>query len=272
MNSTDLFDSVLSCRDRGLVYASKWSAQMLHSISTNSSSSPAVSLATSPRKYSPDLLLAQVFHSTGEYARAADVLKNSTSADPVAVFLQHYSLLLALSLRTEEQMSPTFSTTITPSHALLISLHEKTSKLVSSSTPLASDPWILYLHALVESKLVQKDKAGIVDLLIRSIKQYPYNWSAWELLAKSCGMDEALFTRVLECIDEKNPILPFFILSLGVDKNAPPRGYDQALDQLLEAYPTSGIVKSLSAITSYNNRGTLFLNIPFDMYNRVSRS
>jgi anaphase-promoting complex subunit 8 len=41
----------------------------------------------------------------------------------------------------------------------------------------------------------------------------------------------------------------------GLDKTTSPAGYEKSLDAMLESYPNSEIVKSLSAITAYNNRG-----------------
>jgi hypothetical protein len=98
----------------------------------------------------------------------------------------------------------------------------------------------------------------IVSLLVESVNEYPFNWSAWELLASSCGSaDHELLNDVLGKIDGTSPVRPFFVVHVGLNQTTPPPPplFNEALDYLLATFPESGLVKSLSAITYYNNRG-----------------
>jgi anaphase-promoting complex subunit 8 len=113
-----------------------------------------------------------------------------------------------------------------------------------------------YIYALVKSKFnPHKNSNIIISLLVESVNEYPYNWSAWELLASSCGSDHESLNEVLGKIDGTSPVRPFFVVHVGLNQTTPPPLFNEALDFLLSSYPESGLVKSLSAITYYNNRG-----------------
>ncbi|KAK6163820.1 hypothetical protein DH2020_000684 [Rehmannia glutinosa] len=132
-------------------------------------------------------LLAKSYFDCREYRRAAHVLRDQTSKK--AVFLRCYALYLAGEKRKEEEMIE-LEGPLGKSEAVnreLVSLERELSTLRKNGT---IDPFGLYVYGLV---LKEKGSENLArSVLVESVNNYPWNWSAWSELQTLCTTIEAL--------------------------------------------------------------------------------
>ncbi|XP_027124895.1 anaphase-promoting complex subunit 8-like [Coffea arabica] len=132
-------------------------------------------------------LLAKSYFDCREYRRAAHVLREQTSKK--AVFLRCYALYLAGEKRKEEETME-LEGPLGKSDAVnkeLISLERELSGLRKCGT---IDSFCLFLYGLV---LKEKGNEGLARVvLVESVNNYPWNWSAWSELQSLCTTVEIL--------------------------------------------------------------------------------
>ncbi|CAA0826765.1 Anaphase-promoting complex subunit 8 [Striga hermonthica] len=226
---TELRSAVRHLSDRGLYSAAKWAAEQLMGIEQDPSKHPpshtrfqrgsssirrryrtagpadasatpsgGVSYVTTPtmsvpEEYDYDMmdgdfyLLAKSYFDCREYRRAAHVLRDQTGKK--AVFLRCYALYLAGEKRKEEEMieleGPLGKSDAT--NRELVSLERELSNLRKNGT---IDPFGLYVYGLV---LKEKGTENLArSVLVESVNNYPWNWSAWSELQTLCTTIETL--------------------------------------------------------------------------------
>lgn len=199
--------SVQNCKIRGLKQSSKWSAQLVLAIDVkerNIVDSSRLIIASFSQEDDDRIELAKSYFDCGEYRRASEVFTlDNISHSNIAYFLHFYSLYLdGERIKQEKKTSEDGICTKNPHLSLLYSCmkirYEKDMM----------DGYELYLFGMVlmamqrieptcnESENPNNSLYGIGDfelnaksILIKSILQCPYNWSAWLDLA-TCDCTE----------------------------------------------------------------------------------
>ncbi|XP_026436292.1 anaphase-promoting complex subunit 8-like [Papaver somniferum] len=147
-------------------------------------------------------LLAKSYFDCKEYRRAAHVLRDQTGKK--AVFLRSYSIYLAGEKRKEEEVIE-LDGSLGKSDAVnneLVSLERELSAQRKNGT---IDPFGLYLYGVVLKEKGRKDLARTV--LVESVNNYPWNWSAWSELQCLCTTND-----ILKNLDLKNHWMKDFFL------------------------------------------------------------
>lgn len=126
-------------------------------------------------------LLAKSYFDCREYRRAAHALRDQTGKK--AVFLRCYALYLSGEKRKEEEIieleGPSGKGDVVNNE--LVSLERELSALRKSG---AIDSFGLYLYGVVLREKGREDLARTV--LVESVNNYPWNWSAWTELQSLC--------------------------------------------------------------------------------------
>ncbi|KAJ3156438.1 hypothetical protein HDU89_004220 [Geranomyces variabilis] len=219
----DLREGSEQCRKRGLLQAGNWAAEQLVTVVSDSSTTTAMDVGSSPAtvliesvehpEVEPILSyeeedacnLALSYLHRREYKRAAQLLRmpygpNGEKPDPRSGFSSMRSLFLRLYATFEdgEQIVATQnlkSDVMVQPHGQNPRLHEILSELNQREDEL--DSFCLYLQGLVYIRLRVIRKARVA--LLRSLQKNPYNWSAWEEVAKipaSAGEAVALLSEL----------------------------------------------------------------------------
>ncbi|KAI3997641.1 hypothetical protein MKX01_011058 [Papaver californicum] len=147
-------------------------------------------------------LLAKSYFNCKEYRRAAHVLRDQTGRK--AVFLRSYAIYLAGEKRKEEEVIE-LDGSLGKSDAVnneLVSLERELSTQRKNGT---IDPFGLYLYGIVLKEKGRKDLARTV--LVESVNNYPWNWSAWSELQCLCTTND-----ILKNLDLKNHWMKDFFL------------------------------------------------------------
>ncbi|RAL52451.1 unnamed protein product [Cuscuta campestris] len=131
-------------------------------------------------------LLAKSYFDCREYRRASHVLRDQKSKK--AVFLRCYALYLAGEKRKDEEIierEGSLGKSVDAVNQELVSLDRELSTLHKNGT---IDSFCLYLYGLV---LKQKGNYNLArTVLVESVTNYPWNWSAWaELLSLSTTIE-----------------------------------------------------------------------------------
>ncbi|XP_048229235.1 anaphase-promoting complex subunit 8 isoform X2 [Ricinus communis] len=137
-------------------------------------------------------LLAKSYFDCREYRRAAHVLRDQNGKK--SVFLRCYALYLAGEKRKEEEMIE-LEGPLGKSDAVnreFASLEREFSTLRKNGT---IDPFGLYLYGLVLKEKGNQNLARTV--LVESVNNYPWNWSAWSELQSLCATAEILNSLTL---------------------------------------------------------------------------
>jgi anaphase-promoting complex subunit 8 len=200
---------------RGLVYASRWAAELLLALPPRSAEDEVA-----PAHHRPcnDLLkptssvqldqddtytLAKAYFDSKQYRRCAGLLSRSKeqareltdyTETSAATFLRCYALFLSAEKEVALDGVPD-SVSAARSTA---DLHRLRADLATED-----DPHCMYLLAVVNSKLDLGATDGTVrKLLIKSVTTFPWNWDAWKRLAATVAdADEANFVFEEVCRD-----------------------------------------------------------------------
>ncbi|KAF9164063.1 Anaphase-promoting complex subunit 23 [Actinomortierella ambigua] len=99
----------------------------------------------------------------------------------------------------------------------------------------AMDSFCKYLYAIVLAKRNRKQHAAAV--LVESVQQYPYNWSAWLQLSACVPSHEAMF-----------------LLHVGMESFNGEEEFEARLDELYRTFPRSAYMKEQRAMALYHAR------------------
>ncbi|MQL89598.1 hypothetical protein Taro_022172 [Colocasia esculenta] len=189
-------------------------------------------------------LLAKSYFDCKEYRRAAYVLRGQTSRK--SVFLRCYALYLAGEKRREEEMieleGPMGRSDVC--NRELVHLEKELSALRRSG---AIDSFSLYLYGVV---LRDKGCESLArSVLVESVNNYPWNWSAWSELQALCTTPDILNNLNLK----NNWMKDFFIASAYLELKM----YNEALakyEHLLGIFLFSDYIQAQIATARYNLR------------------
>lgn len=122
--------------------------------------------------YSPKVVLAKSYFDCREYDRCAEVLVHEPSS--LAVFLRLYAKYIAGEKRCEEEKEGILSPKDNgqPSREI--------SEIIYSIEQCEfhqTDPFLLYLYGIALRR--QKFDSRALQVLVKSVNLFPYNWSAW---------------------------------------------------------------------------------------------
>ncbi|KAI5121571.1 hypothetical protein M0805_000751 [Coniferiporia weirii] len=284
---TALRRAVKDCSDRGLYYASKWASELLLAIPAEHRKAAGSAQATTAMDLDADaelevdeqdtLAAARALGEAKEHMRASRLLGECRSAR--GRFMRWYFDFLAEEKRALRDWHNLDCKTCLPFLVMLVARvyadlskdslaqNTKTShvpyqppvpvnihilellEMVSDET----DPWLLFLKALFLKRLARKEEA--VEAAILSIKGYPWNWSAWLLLA-SCMGDRDELGAIIPLIDvpSDHPLIEFFKMKVIVDLHAPVEEDLIVCEYLLGAnfFPRSAWLMGLRAAILYH--------------------
>jgi anaphase-promoting complex subunit 8 len=129
--------------------------------------------------HSSKFILAKSYFDCREYDRCARTLQHETS--PLALFLQLYAKYIAGEKRREEDKEGILSPkdNAYPSRVISDIVH------AIEESSYQEDPFLLYLYGVTLRK--QNFDSRALEVLVKSVTVFPYNWSAWLELRDCLG-------------------------------------------------------------------------------------
>ncbi|PRP73557.1 phosphoenolpyruvate carboxykinase [Planoprotostelium fungivorum] len=239
--SSELRSSITFLSERGLIQATRWAAEFLHSIKddTDEGTDAKVTVSQDDSLF----LLAKSYFDLREFYRVAHYLTNSTSSK--ARFLELYSLYLAGEKNKEEQQkSDAINPELQRIRVRLQDSYENDKKNM--------DSFLLYLYGVVLKASKMKSQAQVI--LIESVNLYPWNWSAWlELASLFSEVDatsqlSATKGKLKECVMKE-----FFMAHLALELQQNEEA-SELYEGLRSQFPNNDYVLSQIATANYNSR------------------
>ncbi|KAJ3504401.1 hypothetical protein NLJ89_g7952 [Agrocybe chaxingu] len=254
------------CLDRGLVVAAKWSSQLLLSLppakrvppqmsralSVFSTSTPARSQSPQPptsfagHSPIPSRILTQpnLSATPGPSTQTPQVKARSDDARSSEKILESEDEDAFVAARACFEARDFL-------HAAHLLKDCKSSKskflqiyyLVKDS----NDPWLLFLKALLFSRLSRREQA--IECALLSIAGFRWNWSAWTLLGSCIGDGEELIP-----LPSDHPLVQLFQIKTLNELHNPSENEIQLCDRLLseDFFPNSLWIMSMKAQTLYH--------------------
>ncbi|KAF9126726.1 Anaphase-promoting complex subunit 23 [Mortierella sp. 14UC] len=279
-----LREAIQACNERGLYFAARWAAEALNGLPAINSEefkdtqmpttrSTAAAAATTPSQsyvsmYAEELgldpttglpagmftaeydtyLMAKTFFDLKEYDRCSSILERCESNK--SRFLRLYSKYLVGEKRREQDTREVLGP-LDNGMAVNKEIEKIDTELAEGYQAGTLDAFCKYLYGIVLIKRQRKNLA--MTVLIESVNQYPYNWSAWLELG-SCLPSLPAITKI-------KPSLPvsfmttYFLLHTTLEFFS----YQQEegvvwLEELMDAFPRSAFVKCERALALYNSR------------------
>ncbi|KAG0315645.1 anaphase-promoting complex component apc8 [Dissophora globulifera] len=269
----ELREAIQACNERGLYMAVRWAAEALNGLSPpdpsdlRRTSAKASDRRGSATKYTADLaldsamassgadlsdfdtyLMAKSFFDLKEFDRCASVLEGC--AGNKSRFLRLYSKYLVGEKRREQDTREVLGP-MDNGMAVNKELEKIDSELADPYESGELDAFCKYLYGIVLIKQQRKSLAATV--LLDSVKQYPYNWSAWLDLG-SCLPSYAAVAKIeseLPASFMTTSFLTHVTLERFSDQDESGAAWLQTLS---DAFPKSAFVKSQRAIALYHAR------------------
>ncbi|KFH62526.1 hypothetical protein MVEG_11919 [Podila verticillata NRRL 6337] len=273
-----LREAVQACNERGLYFAARWAAEALNGLpplasddssdtratrsSTTSAGQRFVSAWTKDLELNANIevetdrasmeeydtyLMAKTFFDIKEFDRTTATLKDCSSHK--SRFLRLYSRYLVGEKRREQETREVLGA-LDNSMTISKEIHGIEEELSQGYRSGTLDAFSKYLYGVVLIKMQQKSQA--LDVLIDSVNQYPFNWSAWKDLG-SC----------LSTPDDTSAIVPrlpaifmtdFFLAHVNnTEQNNHQELVTEHLNELAKLFPTSALVKSGRALSYYHS-------------------
>ncbi|KAG0375113.1 Anaphase-promoting complex subunit 23 [Mortierella sp. AD032] len=280
-----LREAIQACNERGLYFAARWAAEALNGLPaidsdeskdsgmpTTRSAAAAITATTTSQHYnsmySEELgldattglpaemytaqydtyLMAKTFFDVKEYDRCSSILERCESNK--SRFLRLYSKYLVGEKRREQDTREVLGP-LDNGMAVNKEIEKIDTELAEGYQAGNLDAFCKYLYGIVLIKRQRKNLA--VTVLIESVSQYPYNWSAWLDLG-SCLPSVAAITKI-------KPSLPvsfmtsYFLLHTTLEFFSHQQEEGVVwLEELMEAFPRSAFVKCERALALYHAR------------------
>ena len=274
--------------DRGLYFAAQWAAELVtqmkqpssqpaakrgllfspdsasslpssaaHSLPLASPSPPTPSSVSDmssaafplPAPVDDYLLLAKSYFDLREYRRCAHLLESlpPSLSSPHHTFLRLYALYLAGEARKEEEQHEQPAGGGSASS----SAHNRELSFIATQlqqSPAASDPFCLYLLALIFQQTAQPALA--LSSLLSSLSLFPCNWSAWLLLTSLVPDHHALSSLSLPAHFMRSFFLVHYFLEVHTEQTDL-SSLTALLDSLLDCFPTSSHLLQCEAMSHY---------------------
>ncbi|KAJ2575521.1 anaphase-promoting complex component apc8 [Coemansia sp. RSA 1807] len=269
-----LRQAVEECSARGLVFAAKWAAEQLCSLSpttlgfklpaSHASFAQESAQAALDAEEKDSVSLAKCLFDLREFDRAAYKLQKCNG--PRAVFLRLYSQYLSRERRVGEA-APNSNKSAASDTALsaeesdrrrtageadreLLAIRDELETLDSDSS---IDAFQLYLLGLVHKALGQRLRAQ--EALLRSVCAYEFNWSAWQLLETCVDTVQQPVEQLSAKVSGAGWMQHAFMAQLLVEQfgggNNEFGVHHRVLEQL---FPNSQFVLGLRAVRHYSMR------------------
>ncbi|KAF9284673.1 Anaphase-promoting complex subunit 23 [Mortierella alpina] len=193
-------------------------------------------------------LMAKTFFDLKEFDRCASVLKGCTSSK--SRFLRLYSKYLVGEKRREQDTREVLGP-LDNGMAINREIQEIDSELTECYNAGTLDAFCKYLYGTVLIKRQRKSLA--ITVLVESVNQYPYNWSAWLDLGSCLPSYSAVMKMKPELPDS---FMTTYFLSHVTLEHFNNQHEDGALwlEELMEAFPKSAYVKCERALALYHAR------------------
>ncbi|KAI1298576.1 Anaphase-promoting complex subunit 23 [Mortierella claussenii] len=272
----ELREAVQACNERGLYFAARWAAEALNGLppiesgattdkglAPHSSTADLTSMNRYTTRHSKELslhsslattnaelaefdayLMAKAYFDLKELDRCAAVLEGCTS---------HKSQFLRLYSKYLEPLCSNRALTGPLDNGLAINreLEKIETELAGCYEAESLDAFCKYLYGVV---LIKRKRKGLaMKVLIESVNQYPYNWSAWLDLG-SCLPSSVAVSKVQP--ELPSGIMTTYFLSHVTLEHFNNQHDDGAvwLEELSDAFPRSAYVKCERAIALYHAR------------------
>ncbi|KAG0233497.1 Anaphase-promoting complex subunit 23 [Actinomortierella wolfii] len=222
----------------GQTYVSKWTEELGLGAAIDS-----IETATEMDIY----LMAKTLFDLKEYDRVASTLKDCKS--PKSIFLRLYSKYLAGERRREQESRDVLGPMDTSMviNRELDKVDAELSEIYQTGT---MDSFCKYLYAVVLTKRNRKQLAA--SILVESVKQYPYNWSAWLQLSACVPSHEALTNIMPEL--PVNFMREMFLLHVGMETFNGEEEFEVRLQELSRTFPRSAYMMEQRALALYHAR------------------
>ncbi|KAH9416628.1 Anaphase-promoting complex subunit 23 [Dermatophagoides pteronyssinus] len=209
----DLTEIYLQSNARGLKQSTKWSAEMLRSIKTQTQIKTKCFLSINdlnntfeqPMEHSPiidnhlindpDYLFAKSVFDCGEYKRAAYLSQNLINSSPESCFIHYYSEYLAIEKERQDRMIEPTSVVPNYLHRSFIELKNHIEKLFQQNNNASNDCYMHYLHGIVLLKLSLNKEA--LAALFKSIRINPLCWCSWHQMTQVIVEESQMSNLVL---------------------------------------------------------------------------
>ncbi|KAL0096862.1 anaphase promoting complex subunit 8 [Phycomyces blakesleeanus] len=261
----NLQESVLICSERCLLNATHWTTEIINGIEypdhekellTDSIFYPA-SLETTNYESKYPRLTEQEYNRY-QYAKSAFQMRQYENAHhllkghnaPRLKFLRLYAFYLAGEKGKAEEMLDILGSTENPQaeNSAIPFLYEE---LLIGYDKGELDAFCLYLYGVVLRKRKEYFKAAKV--LLRSIHEYEYNWSAWMELCMIV-QDETMFEDIKQLLNSDMPdsiMKDFFLAKVSLRLHLPKHHFDEAIKPLTEYFSNSAYITTQHATAFY---------------------
>ncbi|CAO3636213.1 unnamed protein product [Cunninghamella blakesleeana] len=247
-----------------LFLAAKWSAELLEGLdeSTLNLSNQFEHQHTFYNNYDASLpsLNEQEFNKY-QYARSLFHLRQFENVNfilkgynnPRLRFLRLYARYLLGEKQKEEQHYDVLSVNDNSlaENLELGSIHDELAEAYEGDQPL--DAFCLYLFGVVLRQRGENQTAA--HMLIESIKQYQYNWSAWKELG-TLVVNKKMFNDIQKLLDTKlsNSIMKdFFLANLTIELHFAKGVFEEYMIPLIGLFPESTYIIGQLAMAYYGN-------------------
>ncbi|KIY44551.1 TPR-like protein [Fistulina hepatica ATCC 64428] len=281
--------AVKECTDRGLVHAAQWTSDLLISIPADQRVPPPPPPPVEPIPPESDVFgeaegvtdeedvfdMGRRCFEDREFERAIRILRDCTS--PKAQFLRIYARYLQHEKQAQREhlnLSNPWTRPGGPPRGHIA------RQSIKPPPPRPTNPILLELHGLVEHskdpwiikglfllRMTRRSEAGSVAL--QSVILYPWNWSAWVLLATCLSSVEQLhdLTSKLLVIHGADHPMPKFFNVQGCEEFRISVVYDHCKD-LVDLFPNHPWLRNMLAMErNYTNLDDIKIidNIPYFM-------
>jgi anaphase-promoting complex subunit 8 len=177
--------AVAECRERRLIESAKWAAQQLVGLpadpAASEAPSPVIATAALTAAEEDAYQLALSYFDFREYMSAAYALRPFLINGSLKTHFMHaYCLYLSTEKqRAEHKNQPAGLAASTGRREKLKEIESRIWKIGD-----AADGFLLHILGL--ARIALDDELGARDALLRSVKAYPCNWSAWKALQSIC--------------------------------------------------------------------------------------
>ncbi|KAG0054496.1 anaphase-promoting complex component apc8 [Gryganskiella cystojenkinii] len=251
-------EAVKACTERGLYFAGRWAAEALTGLPQNNgkrakkeqdTTTPWTQVLFPSSKMESEnvgdieaeeeqdnYLLAKTLFDLKEYYRAADVLKGQTNSK--SQFLRLYSTYLVGEKREQQERGEIFShfDNAAKINKELFRIEQELEDGYDAGT---LDAFCKYLYGVVLIKTRQVPKA--LTVLIESVHEYPYNWSAWLEIASCIPNEESAYSLLPQL--PVNYMTSYFLLHATIDEPIRHVEYEKRWAELSAAFPRSAYVQ-----------------------------
>ncbi|CAA7261631.1 unnamed protein product [Cyclocybe aegerita] len=181
-----------------------------------------------------------------DFLHAAHILKDCKSSK--SKFLQIYCRFIASERKAQRDWHKLDNNRHQPPLPVNHSLMDLLDLIKDSN-----DPWLLFLKALLFSRLSRREQA--IECVLLSIAGFRWNWSAWTLLGSCIGDGEELSSLLqLIPLPSDHPLVQLFQIKTLNELHNPSENEIQLCDRLLgeDFFPNSLWIMAMKAQTLYH--------------------